>query len=171
MQGIIWRLALRYISRRLFQSAMFVLGVALGVGVVVAIDIANESAGRAFSLSSESLVGRATHQIIGGPNGFPTEVYTRLRIEQGIKLSAPVVTEFVRIAGSDQALRLLGVDPLAEGPFRSYLTAEDDEVDIAALNRIIAEPGAVVISESLAGRLALDVEGGLQISAGGGFRG
>ena len=169
MQAIIWRLALRYISRRLFQSAMFVLGVALGVGVVVAIDIANESAGRAFSLSSESLVGRATHQIVGGPNGFPSEVYTRLRIEQGVKLSAPVVTEYVRAAGSDQALRLLGVDPLAEGPFRSYLTAEAGDVDFAALNRIIAEPGAVVISESLAARLALDVEASLQISAGGSF--
>ena len=148
---------------------MFVLGVALGVGVVIAIDIANESAGRAFSLSSESLVGSATHQIVGGPNGFPTEVYTDLRIKQGIKLSAPVVTEFLRVAGSDQALRLLGVDPLVEAPFRAYLAAEDDEVNVAALNRIIAEPGAVVISESLAGRLALNVEDSLQLSAGGIF--
>ena len=109
MIPIIVRLALRYISRRFFQSAMFVLGVALGVGVVVAIDIANSSASRAFSLSSESIVGRATHQILGGPNGFATQVYTRLRLGQGIKLSAPVVTEFARVAGSDQTLRLLGL--------------------------------------------------------------
>ncbi len=166
---IIVRLALRYISRRLFQSAMFVLGVALGVAVVIAIDIANESAGRAFSLSSESLVGSATHQIVGGPNGLPTELYTRLRLEQGLKLSAPVVTESVRLDGSDQVLRLLGVDPLAEAPFRSYLAAENDEVDIASLNRIIAEPGAVVISEALAQQLALEVEDELRISAGGRF--
>ena len=92
-----------------------------------------------------------------------------MRIERGLKLSAPVLTEIVRVAGSDQALRLLGVDPLAEAPFRSYLTAADDAVDFAALNRIIAEPGAVVLSQSLAERLALDVEDSLRISAGGGF--
>ena len=169
MQPIIIRLALRYISRRLFQSAMFVLGVALGVGVVIAIDIANESAGRAFTLSSESLVGRATHQIVGGPNGFPSDLYARIRLELGLKRSAPVVTEFVRIEGSVQALRLLGVDPLSEAPFRSYLVGESDDVNYEALNRIIAEPGAVVISEALAGRLELEREDSLLISAGGRF--
>ena len=169
MIPVIVRLALRYISRRFFQSAMFVLGVALGVGVVVAIDIANSSASRAFSLSSESIVGRATHQIAGGPNGFSTGVYTRLRLEQGIKQSAPVVTEFARVGGSGQTLRLLGVDPLAEPPFRSYLAGAGAEADWRALNRLIVEPGAVVVSEALAGRLGLELEDGLEISAGGRF--
>ena len=167
--SIIIRLALRYISRRLFQSGMFVLGVALGVAVVVAIDIANGSAGRAFTLSSESLVGRATHQIVGGPSGFDSRHYTRLRIEAGIKQSAPVVTEFLRVDGSDRALRLLGVDPLVEEPFRSYLADENEEVDFAALNRLISEPGAVVISEGLAGRLGLALDDELRLSAGGRF--
>ena len=62
---------------------MFVLGVALGVAVVVAIDIANGSASRAFTLSSESLVGRATHQIVGGPNGINSALYTRLPARTG----------------------------------------------------------------------------------------
>lgn len=169
MIPIIVRLALRYISRRFFQSAMFVLGVALGVGVVVAIDIANSSASRAFALSSESIVGRATHQVVGGPNGFPTEIYTRLRLELGIKQSAPVVTEFARVTGGEQTLRLLGVDPLAEPPFRSYLAGAGAESDWNALNRLIVEPGAVVISASLAQRLGLELEDQLEISAGGRF--
>ena len=148
---------------------MFVLGVALGVAVVIAIDIANESASRAFTLSSESLVGRATHQIVGGPNGFPSDLYARLRIELGIRSSAPALTEFVRVDGGDQALRLLGVDPLSEAPFRSYLGAEGDAVDYEALNRLIVEPGAVVVSEALAQRLNLGLDDGLVISAGGRF--
>ena len=64
---ILARLTRRYISRRLFQSVLFVLGVALGVAVSVAIDLANGSASRAFNLSTESISGRATHQIVGGP--------------------------------------------------------------------------------------------------------
>ncbi len=171
MIPIIVRLALRYISRRFFQSAMFVLGVALGVGVMVAIDIANSSASRAFTLSSESIVGRATHQIVGGPNGFPTDVYTRLRLELGLQRSAPVATEFVRVTGGEQALRLLGVDPLAEPPFRSYLAGAGagSEADWNALTRLIVEPGAVVISQALAGRLGLALEDQFEISAGGRF--
>ena len=151
------------------QSALFVLGVALGVGVVVAIDIANASASRAFLLSSESVTGKATHQIVGGPIGFDSNLYTRLRLELGIKRSAPVVSELVRIAGSDQAFRLLGVDPLAEPPFRSYLAGEDNDTDFDALNRMIAMPGAVVVSETLAERMNLSPEDHLEISVAGRF--
>ena len=166
---ILLRLGWRHISRRLFQSLLFVLGVALGVGVVVAIDIANASASRAFTLSSESVAGRATHQIIGGPNGFPSDLYARIRLELGIKSSAPVVSEFARIAGSEQALRLLGVDPLAEPPFRPYLAADGGEMDYTALNRFIAEPGSIVISETLAERLGLESGAVIDVSAGGQF--
>ncbi len=169
MPVIVLRLALRSISRRFFQSALFVLGVALGVAVVVAIDIANASASRAFTLSSESLVGRATHQIVGGPNGFSSALYTRLRLELGYRLSAPVLSEFARIDGSDQALRLLGVDPLAEPPFRSYLAGAGADFDFEALSRLIAEPGALALSEALAARLGLERGARLRLSAGGAF--
>ncbi|MCY3832882.1 MAG: FtsX-like permease family protein [Chloroflexi bacterium] len=169
MPSIVVRLVFRYISRRLFQSSMFVLGVALGVALVVAIDIANASASRAFTLSGESLVGRATHQIVGGPTGFDSALYARLRIEWGYRRSAPVVTEFVRVAGGDQALRLLGIDPIAEPPFRSYLAGEAEQVDFDAVNRLITEPGAVVISEALAARLGLGLDDELWISAAGRF--
>ena len=47
------------------------LGIALGVAVVIAIDLANESSRRAFLLSAEALVGKATHQVRGGPSGIP----------------------------------------------------------------------------------------------------
>ena len=169
MRPVIIRLGWRYISRRPFQSILFVLGVALGVAVVIAIDIANGSASRAFALSSESIIGRATHQIVGGPNGFDSTWYTTLRIDLGIKRSAPVVSEFVRVSGSDRALRLLGVDPLVEAPFRPYLAGEAERVDFVALNRLIAEPGAVVISHSLAQALKLALNDPLDISAGGRF--
>ena len=63
----ILRLAGRYIRRRLLQSVLFVLGVALGVAMVIAIDLANGSAQRAFELSTQSVAGKATHQIEGSP--------------------------------------------------------------------------------------------------------
>jgi putative ABC transport system permease protein len=80
---IILRLGLRYISRRWLQSVLFILGVALGVAVVIAIDLANNSASRAFALSAESISGKATHQILGTTTGIPSTVYTRIRLEAG----------------------------------------------------------------------------------------
>jgi putative ABC transport system permease protein len=55
LRPVIFRLGLRYISRRFLQSVLFIIGVALGVAVVIAIDLANGSASRAFDLSAQSI--------------------------------------------------------------------------------------------------------------------
>jgi putative ABC transport system permease protein len=154
---VILRLAGRYISRRLLQSILFVLGVALGVAMVIAIDIANSSAFRAFNLSTETITGRATHQIIGGPSGLPSSIYRDVRLGLGIRDAAPVVEEYVTaVELGEQPLLLLGVDPFAEPPFRSYLTTVnvegDEQTAFEALNRFIAEPNTVLISQTIADR-------------------
>ena len=63
----------------------------MGVAVVIAIDIANDSARRAFLLSTSTVTGRATDQLIGGPNGIDEAFFAQLRVDQGIRTSAPVV--------------------------------------------------------------------------------
>lgn len=157
LQSVMLRLGLRYISRRFFQSVLFIIGVALGVAVVIAIDLANVSANRAFALSAQSVTGNATHQISGGAGGLPTSLYREIRLNQDIRLSAPVINEYVRAESIERPLRLLGVDPFAEPPFRDYLTeitvigADDENIDpFTALNRFIAEPDTVLISQTLA---------------------
>lgn len=160
LQPIIFRLGLRYISRRLLQSILFILGVALGVAVVIAIDLANSSASRAFDLSSESITGRATHQITGGPTGIPTELYTDVRLGLGIRNSAPIIIEYARsLDVGNQPLRLLGVDPFAEPPFRSYLQTVEviGETDDSgeALTNFIAQPYTALISQTLANRFSI----------------
>ncbi|KXK54225.1 MAG: hypothetical protein UZ13_00344 [Chloroflexi bacterium OLB13] len=47
--SLLIRLGIRDITRRFIHSALFVLGVALGVAMVIAIDIANGSSSRASS--------------------------------------------------------------------------------------------------------------------------
>lgn len=154
---VILRLAGRYISRRLLQSVLFVFGVALGVAVVIAIDVANGSASRAFNLSTKSITGRATNQIIAGPGGLPSTLYNQIRLDLGIREAAPIVEQYVSSPDlGDQPLLLLGVDPFAEPPFRSYLTTVtvegDQQTAFEALNRFIAEPNTMLISGALAER-------------------
>lgn len=171
--AIILRLAGRYISRRFLQSILFVLGVALGVAMIIAIDVANGSASRAFSLSAASVTGNTTHQVIGGPSGLPTEIYRQIRIDLGIRASAPVIEEYVRaVELGDQPLRLLGVDPFAEAPFRGYLNnvavdsdnTGDDAFD--GLSVFIAQENVVLISRTVAERYGVEPDDTIILRAG-----
>ncbi len=156
-RSVIFRLAARHINRRFMQSVLFVIGVALGVAMIIAIDVANESAKRAFNLSAESVTGQATHQIVGGSTGLPSDFYRQIRLDLGIRASAPIVEEYVQAQNlDDKPLRLFGVDIFAEGPFRSYLsnvqvdTQNTGDSAFAGITPFLTQQGKVFISQSLA---------------------
>ena len=119
MSGVLWLSSARYLLSRPWQMALSVLGITLGVAVVVAIDLGNQSAKHAFNLSSSAVTGKATHQIVGGPSGLPEDVYRALRLELGARNSAPVVEGYARLEDG-KTLQLLGIDPLSDAQFRPY---------------------------------------------------
>lgn len=157
MNPVLIRLTQRYISRRRLQSLLFVLGITLGVAVGVAIDLANSSASRAFELSVSSVTGRATHQIVGTSSGLPTDVYRRIRTELGLQTSAPVIDSAAQAVDLDgRSLRILGIDPFAEAPFRDYLSPRNVSAEtLAGLYAFIVEPNTALISTALAERYNL----------------
>lgn len=141
--------------RRLWLTLLLILSVALGVAVVVAVDLANASATRAFRLSTEVIVGKATHQIVAGAGGIDEAVYRELRVGEGFRLAAPVVEGYAGAAElGGQTVRVLGIDLLAEPPFRTYVTAGTN-VAVDALTAFYTEPGAVLISQDSAARYGL----------------
>jgi len=147
----------RFMRRHPWQVILMILGIALGVAVVVGVDIANESASRAFDLSAETIAGRATHIISGGPQGLDDALYTQVRTA-GLALdSAPVISDYVTSPQlSDVTLQLLGVDPLAETPFRNYLSGEGS-VPVDELVAFLTTQGAVLLSDDFAARYNLSV--------------
>lgn len=169
LSGPTWRLAWRHAWRRPLQSLFLIAGVAIGVAMIVAIDLANGSADRAFQLGAETVTGKATHQISGGPGGLDEAVYTDLRVQAGYRLSAPVVESYVIAAELDrQPVRLLGVDPFAEAPFRAYLGPGDQSQAPAAdyLAEMLATPDTVMMSSDVAARYGLEVGDPLAIRSG-----
>ena len=157
--------ALRDFARRPWQSGLMIFGIALGVAMVVAIDLANASASRAFTLSTEAVVGRATHQILGGPQGVPDDAYRQVRVEWGYRLSAPVVEGYALAPDLDnQPLRILGVDTFAEAPFRNYFTQAS--LTAARLSRFYTTPNAVIIGAGLAEQYGLNIDDTLRLQIG-----
>ena len=131
----LYRLAWRRLRRRPLQYVLFVLGVAIGVAMMVAIDLANGSARRAFALSTDAVTGKATHRVAGGPTGLDEDVYRRIRVEAVFSPAAPVVEGYVGApALGGQPFRLIGIDPFAEPPFRDYFAAgERSGLDVNCL--------------------------------------
>ena len=153
---------LRDLVRRPLHTGLMILGVALGVAVVIAIDLANTSASRGFARSTEAVVGRATHQVLGGPSGLAQDVLRRIRVEGGLRTSTPVVEGFVSALDRDrQPLRVLGVDVLSEAPFRSHL-GEGSLAD-PGFERLVVDDGAVFLGSNLADRHRLSLGDGLRV--------
>lgn len=155
--GALWRLGWRTLMRRLGQSLLMLLGIMLGVAVVVAVDLANVSASRAFDLSVDAVVGRATHQIVGGPRGLDETIYVELRRSGAVRRAAPVVTGYASSTElGDRPMQILGVDPFAEPPFRDYLWSEGT-ASLAQLTEFLTEPGAVLIATGVAEQYDLEL--------------
>ncbi len=151
---MIRRLAgLRFLSRHPLQLVFGLVGVALGVAAVFSIDLANESARRAFRISSQTVAGKATHRIVGGPSGLSESLYATLRRSGVTQTIAPVVEGYARVpAHTGITLHILGVDPFAEEPFRNYTPGTSAGADIP---RLLTIPGTVLLLEDTAKRLGI----------------
>jgi putative ABC transport system permease protein len=156
----LWNIGWRYLLRHRWQSILMVIGIALGVAVVVAIDLANASASRAFDLSTEAVVGNATHQIEAGSNGMDEKIYVDLRRTGVLDKASPVITAYVtspQMGGS--VMRLMGVDPFTDAPFRNYFSENQPagfgQTQDLGLIPFLTQPGAIVISTEIAERYGL----------------
>jgi len=129
--SLLQRSSLRYLTRHPWLMGLSVLGVAIGVAVVVSIDLANTSAQRAFELSAETVTGTATHQVVGAGGSLADSVYRRLRVKGGVRPSAPVVEDYASLARGDRTFQVVGIDPFTDAAFRPYLgTGAGGDLDL-----------------------------------------
>ncbi|MEM6252748.1 MAG: FtsX-like permease family protein [Cyanobacteria bacterium P01_D01_bin.156] len=166
----LWRLAWRRIQRRPFQYVLFILGIAIGVAMMVSIDLANGSAQRAFALSTDAIAGRTTHRIEAiSPVGIDESLYQELRTDLGYTRSAPIVEGYVVAEDLDrQPMRLVGVDFFAEAPFRSYLGSNSDSgAGVEALTTFLTEPNTVILAKDTAAEYGVQVGNSLELTLAG----
>ncbi|MBX3043644.1 MAG: FtsX-like permease family protein [Candidatus Kapabacteria bacterium] len=156
MKANLFKSGINYSIKNPWQTLLSIIGIMLGVAVVISIDIANQSAYKAFELSMESVSGKATHQIISNPPGLADSLFRIIKTEQYIPKAAPVIEKFVGYKGDiPRTFTLIGIDPFHEAPFRDY-TADFRAIggfDIAAF---LTKKGAVVMSEFTARSLNIN---------------
>ena len=162
-KDLLWLSSFRFLLRHPWHFGLSILGVALGVAVVVSIDLSNSSAEKAFELSTEAVTGKATHQIRGAAEDLDESVYSSIRIEAGVRQSSPVVEGYATIDGLNRTVQVLGVDPIAEAPFRDF-ASQQAGIDLSAF---IGGNNTGLISETTANEIGAEVGDTLMVRTGG----
>jgi putative ABC transport system permease protein len=166
----------QFILRRLRQeklrSALTVAGIALGIAVVLAIRLANDSSVRGFSLALDTMAGAASLEIVS-PGGVDEERLGPLGWLRDIGEVSPVIEgdALARAAGAPaEAVRVLGVDILRDRAFREY-----DLVEFAGSRSqpapqefltLLLDPQSVITTEIFARRHHLHVNDALELGIG-----
>jgi len=173
---LLLRAHLRHLWRERWQAVLAIFGIAVGVAVVLAVDLANASSREAMRVASERLDGTATHAITGPGERLGEEYYSELRLRwrggdpvfADVRAMAPLVTAEVRVLTDGDArgwpVQLLGVDPAADAGMRAAMPGV-----AGAGGRLISEAGTVLLDRDSARRIGADpdAESRAWIQAGG----
>jgi putative ABC transport system permease protein len=141
------RATARFYSRHPWQLGLAVVGIGLGVAVFVGVELANDSARRAFDLSSATVRGRTTHRLVPVGERISESVYADLVRERRVVAAAPVIESVVTL-GSPTGPRftLLGIDPVEEIAFRDYTRFVPGER--TSFEELMAKPGTILVPQS-----------------------
>lgn len=176
---------LRALARQKLRTLITALGIALGVGVTVAIRLANASALESFRTATESVAGQTSIQITGAAGRFDELLLGDLNWLRDYGDISPVITGYAmtdpqtRIDSQTAApspsvsnatkplprygefLEVLGVDVLRERPFREYklirTSADQAQPNARDFLLLLADPSAIIVTETFAARHHLNI--------------
>ncbi len=168
----------RFIVRRLaterLRSAVTVFGVAVGIAVVIAIQLTNASSVRGFSTALETVAGRTTLVIAGPGPSFDELSLTDLAWLTKYGDVSPVI-EGDALAktpgGTTEPLRILGIDILRDRGLRDYrlVTAGEsrgEQPRAAELLTMLATTNSIVLTEKFAAKTGLSTGDTIELTTG-----
>jgi putative ABC transport system permease protein len=112
---VFYWLILRPFRRELTRTALVVLAVALGVAVVLAIELAGDAAAGSFRSSMETLTGTANLEVTA-IGGVPDEVVGRLATLPYPITVHPRIDDYAVVASTGKTVSLIGLDLIADHP-------------------------------------------------------
>lgn len=165
----------RRLLREPLRTMITIVGVALGVAVVIAIQLANAGSVRGFQTALDTMSGRASVEIVGSAAGVDETMLPLLGWLREFGRVSPVIEGDMAAlldGGRTEAMRVLGVDILRDVPLRDYRIVSDatgpasDAVPVARFLDLLTSPRAVVIAAAFAQRHGLAPGGTLRLVSG-----
>ena len=142
---LFWKLMVRPLGREPVRTALTVFAVALGIAVVLAIELAGEAATGSFHSSLETLTGKASLEVTAA-GGVPEDVVGRLAVLPYPIGILPRIEDIATVADTRQTLPLVGLDLIAE---RSQLAGEARPTEQANAADLTGESRSVWLGQSL----------------------
>jgi putative ABC transport system permease protein len=152
-----WKLFYRLMMRPLFhepvRTALTILAVAIGVSVVLAIELAGNAATGSFHSSMETLAGDYTLEIVA-VGGVPDSVVATLATQPVLLRISPRLEDFATVVETKETLPVIGIDMIAEG--NRYVPADQAQTawpaaaePIETAMKHLEEPTSVWVGSSL----------------------
>jgi putative ABC transport system permease protein len=121
---LFYRLMVRPLFREPVRTLLTILAIALGVGVVLAIDLAGGAAAGSFRTSMETLAGDNELEVATS-GGVPESMVGILStLPYSIRVS-PRIEDYAVIADTKKSLPLIGLDLVAEGSAYAQIESQN----------------------------------------------
>lgn len=100
------------------------MGISLGVGIVIAVELINNSALSSVSASVDFLSGRATHSLVSNYGRIDEKLFAKIWNDPDIEAASPVVEVMAHtLETGREPIRFLGLDPFLDSDFRALAPA------------------------------------------------
>ncbi len=140
---------LRYYKKHSLLALLCLMGISLGVGIVIAVELINGSALASFSASIDFLSGKASHSVVSQYGRIDEKEFRSIWKHPMVSAASPIIDVMATTAetGSD-SIRFLGIDPFLDPSFRGWTPQESDDT---AFTSLLAGPiPSIYMSEELA---------------------
>lgn len=155
MRHLIRLVTLRYLRAAAVRTLLTIFGIVLGVAVVIAFEVVNESVRASFRGTIDRVAGK-TALTVGEGTGIAEELLEVVRGVPGVAVAVPVIRETARDVKTGTQLTVFGIDTVTDSKVRDYeVTAEDVRIEdeLGFLN----DPRGVIITATYAQRNGLKV--------------
>ena len=153
----------RHLRVQPLRELMAVLGVAAGVALLFAVQIANSSVTGSFEEVVHGIAGRATLELAArSPEGVAESVEEQVASMPNVRVAAPVLTQQVVVVGpkSSKALALVGADERLAALGGTLISSFERYAEASRRGLLVlTEPTARAIGASRGSVLQIEIDG------------
>lgn len=154
------------------RSAATILGIALGIAVIIAIQLTNASSLRGFATAIETVSGKTSLEIVGAGLGLDEMKLAGLGWLREYGQVSPVIEGDARAqtGSATESLKVLGVDILRDRSLRDYRLMEyadkQREPSPTEFLYLLSDPHSIILTEKFARRHNLKVGSQITLTIG-----
>jgi len=164
---------LRRLIREPLRSATTAIGIALGVAVIVAIQLTNASSLAGFQTALDTVSGQTSLEVVGAGLGVNEARLQELGWLREYGDVAPVIEGDVawrQTGRPTETLRVLGIDILRDRPFREYQLLEWEgaqaEPTLQEFLALLLDPSSAILTAKFAGPLGVTIGSTISVQYG-----